>query len=71
MSIDADQTAGLLTITEVAEFLRISIPTVRRLIEQREIPFLKVGGSIRFTRSDIDTYLEKRRVRSIDHYNKL
>jgi excisionase family DNA binding protein len=71
MSIDADQTAGLLTITEVAEFLRISIPTVRRLIEQRQIPFLKVGGSIRFTRSDIDAYLQKRRVRSIDGNNKL
>jgi excisionase family DNA binding protein len=69
MSIDADQT--LLTILEVAEFLRVSVPTVRRLMEQRQIPFFKVGGSIRFTRGDIDSYLQKRQVQPIDQYNHL
>ena len=66
MSIDADPLLGLLTLTEVAELLRISVPTVRRLQQQRKMPFIKVGGRIRFTRSDVASYLEKRRVRSID-----
>jgi excisionase family DNA binding protein len=66
MSIDADPLLGLLTLTEVAELLRISVPTVRRLQQQRKMPFVKVGGRIRFTRSDVASYLEKRRVRSID-----
>ena len=66
MSIDADPALGLLTIPDVAELLKISIPTVRRLQQQRKLPFIKVGGCVRFTRSDIVAYLEKRRVRSID-----
>jgi excisionase family DNA binding protein len=45
--------------------LRISVPSVRRLQQQRRIPFFKVGGRIRFERSDIVAYLQKRRVHSI------
>jgi excisionase family DNA binding protein len=66
MSIDADPSLGLLTIVDVAELLKVSAFTVRRLQQQRKIPFIKVGGRIRFTRGDIASYLEKRRVRSID-----
>jgi len=65
MSIDAYPASGLLTIPDVAELLKISIPTVRRLQQHRQLPFIKVGGCVRFNRSDIAAYLEKRRVRSI------
>ena len=58
-------TVELLTIPEVAEFLKISLTGVRRLQQKRNIPFTKVGGSVRFFASDIITYLEKRRVKSI------
>jgi excisionase family DNA binding protein len=66
MSIDADPISGLLTIADVAELLKISSSTVRRLQQRRKIPFLKIGGRVRFIRSDIASYLEKQRVRSID-----
>jgi excisionase family DNA binding protein len=66
MSIDADPFSGLLTIADVAQLLKISIPTVRRLQQHRKIPFIKVGGRVRFARGDIAAYLEKRRVQSID-----
>jgi excisionase family DNA binding protein len=62
MSADFDPTIELLTIPEVAELLKISIPTVRTLQQRRLIPFFKVGGSIRFNRSDIVSYLKKKRV---------
>lgn len=65
MSIDAVPSPGLLTISEVAELLKLSASTVRRLQRQRKIPFIKVGRSIRFTRSDLSAYLEKRRVGAI------
>lgn len=65
MSIDADPVEGLLTLSDVAEILKISVPTVRRLQQQRKIPFIKVGGSIRFARSDVASYLAARRVRAI------
>ena len=66
MSIDAATASQLLTIPEVAALLKVSEPTVRRLQQQRNLPFIKVGGSVRFVRSDLDSYLDKRRVRSID-----
>ena len=55
----------LLTIDEVAGFLKISASTVRRLQQERHIPFTKVGGSVRFLKSDIVSYLERQRVESI------
>ncbi|OGG51356.1 hypothetical protein A2704_03790 [Candidatus Kaiserbacteria bacterium RIFCSPHIGHO2_01_FULL_54_36b] len=55
----------LLTVVEVAALLRISIPSVRRLQQGRHLPFIKVGGSVRFDKSDIVEYLKKERVESI------
>ena len=66
MSIDAAPAPELLTIPEVAELLKVSVSTIRLLQQQRKLPFIKVGGSVRFERSDVLSYLEKRRVRSID-----
>jgi len=66
MSAETRPELELLTIPEVAEFLKLSIPTVRRLQQQRYIAFIKVGGRIRFTKSDITSYLETRRVSSVD-----
>jgi excisionase family DNA binding protein len=65
MSIESVPALELLTIPEVARILKISSPSVRRLQQQRHIPFFKVGGRIRFTRGDIVTYLQKRRVQAI------
>jgi len=66
MSTDFDPTIELLTVAEVAELLKISIPGVRRLQQRRLIAFFKIGGSVRFTKSDITSYLERRRVKTID-----
>ncbi len=55
----------LLTIAEVAEFLKISKSTVRRLQQQRFIPFFKVAGTVRFAKDDLMSYLKKKRVEAI------
>jgi excisionase family DNA binding protein len=65
-SADFEPTIELLTIAEVARLLKISIPSIRRLQQRRLIPFFKVGGSVRFTRNDIISYLEKKRIETID-----
>ena len=57
MSIDPNSNAELLTVAEVAEQLKISVSGVRRLQQARQLPFIKVGGSIRFFKSDIFAYL--------------
>lgn len=53
---------ALLDVTDVAKLLKISVSTVRRLQQLRQIPFCKVGGQIRFTKSDIVDYLKSKRV---------
>ncbi|HJT42105.1 MAG TPA: helix-turn-helix domain-containing protein [Rhizomicrobium sp.] len=55
----------MLTIAEAAGFLKISMTGMRRLQQRRCIPFFKVGGSIRFSRDDIMSYLKSRRIEAI------
>lgn len=55
----------LLTVSEVAKVLKISASGVRRLQYGRHIPFHKVGGSVRFSRKDVSSYLENSRVEAI------
>jgi len=62
-----DLSSPLLTLSEVAGLLKISATGVRRLQQQRHIPFLKVGGSIRFLKEDIISYLRKRRIEVIEY----
>jgi excisionase family DNA binding protein len=53
-----DEAPDLLTAREVATALRLSSATVRRLVASREIKAVRVGGSIRIRRNDLDTLLE-------------
>ena len=55
----------LLTIKDVAGLLKVSVASVRRLQQGRHLPFIKVGGSVRFAKSDIIEYLKKQRVVAI------
>jgi excisionase family DNA binding protein len=55
----------LLTIKDVAELLKVSQSSVRRLQQGRHLPFIKVGGSIRFAKDDILEYLKKGRVEAL------
>jgi excisionase family DNA binding protein len=65
MPIDSGPSLELLTITEVAELLKISLASVRRLQQRRVVPFIKVGGSVRFAKEDLVSYLAKNRVEAI------
>jgi len=53
---------ALFTIAQAAEFLTISVSGVRRLQQARRIPFIKVGGSLRFAKDDLASYLARQRV---------
>jgi len=65
-SIGSTASIRLLTIKDVAKVLTVSATSVRRLQFSRRLPFMKVGGAIRFLQSDIVEYLRKRRVDAID-----
>ena len=48
----------ILTIREVADYLRITEKTAYRLAASEKLPGFKVGGSWRFRRSEIDAWIE-------------
>ena len=49
-----------MTVREVSELLRISVATVYRLVENRQMPYLKVGGQVRFRKLSIDAWARQR-----------
>ena len=47
-----------LNIQEAAKYLRVSTSTIRRLIEDRELPCPKIRGRIIFKKATLDRYYE-------------
>ena len=48
----------LLDIDEIAEHLGVAPRHVRRLVQERRIPYLKWGHLLRFDPADVDRWLE-------------
>ena len=51
----------IMTIREVGEYLTLSDKTAYRLVAEGKIPGFKVGGSWRFRRSEIETWIDEQR----------
>jgi excisionase family DNA binding protein len=49
----------ILTISEVATYLKVAQRTVYRLAAARKIPAFKVGGTWRFSRAEIDSWIKR------------
>ena len=52
------QSKRLLTIQEMAELTGLSIATLYKMVNQRRIPYTKVGRLLRFDRRLIDDWLQ-------------
>ena len=46
-------------LPEVAQFLRVSVKTIRRLIDEGKLKSIKVRGAVRILDRDLATYLQK------------
>lgn len=51
-------TDDILTIKDLAEYLKLNEKTAYRLVSDGKIPGFKVGGSWRFRRSEIQDWIE-------------
>lgn len=49
----------ILTIREIADYLKVTERTIYRLAGARKIPAFKVGGTWRFSRIDIDSWIRQ------------
>ena len=50
----------IMTIREVAEYLKLTEKTAYRLAADGKLPGFKVGGAWRFKKADIDSWIESR-----------
>lgn len=57
----------IMTLPEVADYLKIAQKTVSRMIQRNEIPCMKVAGQWRFRRSVIDMWLNGKMNFSDEH----
>lgn len=49
----------ILTIKQVAEYLKVTDRTIYRLAAAKKIPAFKVGGTWRFSRAEIDQWIKR------------
>ena len=49
----------VLTVEEVADWLRIGVKTAYRLAQRGELPSMKIGRVLRFRRVDVEAHLER------------
>ncbi|ELA7921212.1 helix-turn-helix domain-containing protein [Vibrio alginolyticus] len=56
-------TDQILTLKEVAAYLKLAEKTAYRLASEGKLPGFKVGGSWRFKREDLEAWIENQKVR--------
>lgn len=49
----------IMIVNEVAEYLRVPVPTIYKLLQEGRLPGFKVGKHWRIRRADIEKYVTK------------
>jgi excisionase family DNA binding protein len=57
---------NLLDVDELAERLGVTRRFVRRLVEERRVPYLKIGWFVRFDPAEVDRWVSASRVDPVD-----
>lgn len=55
----------LLTVPQLAELLRVSKTSVYRLVERRQVTFIRLPRGLRFRREDIEAFMRSRSTESV------
>jgi excisionase family DNA binding protein len=56
---DKSDLEPLMTVDEVAEWVRLAPGTIRQKVKARDIPFVKIGRNTRFRRADIERWIKE------------
>ena len=56
----------ILTIKQVAEYLKVTERTIYKLAAAKKIPAFKVGGMWRFSLADIDSWIKQQSMDGLD-----
>ena len=55
-------TKQLIGVQELAKYLDLSIPFVRKMIISRRIPYFKIGGRIKFDLVEINKWIDEQKL---------
>lgn len=56
----------LLTLEELADYLKISKHTLYKMVEKGKLPALKIANQWRFKKEDINKWVEKQRKTNLE-----
>ena len=56
---------AILTIPEVARYLKISKSKIYYLVQRREIPHVKIGRNVRIKENDLAKWLDKHQAMAV------
>ena len=62
--------ANLMTIQQVAEFLGLSKDTLYTMVNQRRIPYVKVGRLLRFDRQKLEEWLSQNTIQPLPPHDR-
>ncbi|MBU0625816.1 helix-turn-helix domain-containing protein [Patescibacteria group bacterium] len=57
---------NLLNVRELAALLKVSATSVYRLVERRDIPFVRLPRGLRFSEADVEAFLARHRVEAVE-----
>jgi excisionase family DNA binding protein len=49
----------LLNVQEVAHRLNLAVPTIYKMVNQRRIPYVKIGGALKFDLAALDEWIKE------------
>jgi excisionase family DNA binding protein len=58
-NVEADDHNDVMTVPEVSEYLRLSESTIYKLAQEGKLPGRKIGGTWRFSREGLDSWLRQ------------
>ena len=58
--------SGFLSVNEASNYLGIKTSTLYSMVERKEIPHYRIGRLIKFTKPDLDAFMQEHRVDRVD-----
>ena len=69
MSVSFDPIIKMLDKKDLMRLFKVSKSTIERMVRSRQIPFYKIGGTIRFKQDEVVSFMQRNRVETIDVKN--
>lgn len=60
--VDHGECSNLMTIEQSAKYLNLKVSRIRNMVFLKSIPFIKLGASVRFDKSQLESWIKSKMV---------